>query len=256
LAGDIILTECRRRPLRPAPSSSSFTPLSGRITDPDRVFDRGRELAQALDLLRVGSSVALIGPAGVGKSSLLTLLTARVREELGPSWEAVYLDLQRLANEEQFREALCERLHVPTCRGLALQKALEGRRVLLCLDEVEKLSWDDDGFTRGLRAELRGLAEGPDAPLKLALAARTSLDRLFPDSAGETSPLANICLQVDVGPWDEATARDFLLDRLGGTGVRFTEAESARLVTESGGYPMKLMRAAHRLYGERTGGVR
>jgi len=238
------------QPLPPNP----FVPLTGRIGTPDQVFDREQEVDEALAFLRSGGSVAFIGPTGVGKSSLLTALMARVREEL--TWETVYLDLQIPANGDQFRAELCGRLGVPVCRGVDLQRALTGRRVLLCLDEVEKLSWDDEGFTFALRAELRGLAEGPEAPFKLALAARTPLDELFPDSPGRTSPLDSICLQVDVERWSEDTARRFLLDRLAGTNVCFTEGEIARLVTESGGHPMRLVQAAHRLYRERGGGAR
>jgi hypothetical protein len=168
-----------------------FTPLSGRIDDPERVFDREREIARALERLQAGSSVALIGPAGVGKSSLLTKLMTLAVERLGPDWEGTYLDLQSVHDEGDFYEALCSELGIATCRGYHLDRTLrercaqQGRRTLLCLDEFEAMTWE--GFGHGLRAQLRGLAEGSDAPLKLILAARTSLDRLFPDSERMTS---------------------------------------------------------------------
>ncbi len=225
-----------------------FSPLSGRISNPDRVFDREREINRALDLLRAGSSVALIGPAGVGKSSLLTKLMALTPERLGRDWEIAYLNLQSVQDEEDFYEALCSELEIATCSGYALARALRGRCVLLCLDEIEAMTWE--GFSHGPRAQLRGLAEGADAPLKLVLAARTPLDRLFPDSQGLTSPLANICLQVDVGPWKDHIAGDFLRARLVETGIALADGTVAQLLAASRGHPGRLMRAAFDWYAD------
>jgi type II secretory pathway predicted ATPase ExeA len=241
--------EPEREPSPLPGSPNPFQPLSGRITDPTRVFDRSQELRRALDFLRAGSSVALIGESGIGKSSLLTALGARVPADLG--WEAVALDLQPLQNEDDFYAALCAALGVPDARGYRLQRALQerGRRSLLILDEIEKMTWE--GFSRNLRAALRGLAEGSDAPLKLALAARTPLDRLFPDSEGNTSPLAGICLQIDLRPWSAETARAYLDDRLKAGGARFTPEEIERLLQTSGGHPARLTRLAFDLYARK-----
>ena len=230
--------------------SNPFMPLSGRIHDPDQVFDREREVDEALDLLHSGGGAALIGPAGVGKSSLLTRLLALAPRRLGLLWKPVYLNLQPIANEDEFYEELCRALGVPTCRGIRLQRALEEQtqRALLCLDEVEKMTWE--GFDRGLRAELRGFAE--EGLLKLVLVARSPLDRLFPDSEGTTSPLANLCHEVKVKEWDERTARAFLRQRLSGSGVQFTEEEIAQLIAASGGHPQRLMHEAHRLFNEKV----
>jgi len=230
-----------------------FVPLSGRISDPERVFDREREIGRAIEVLRAGSSVAFVGPAGVGKSSLLTKLMALAPERLGLPWEGAWLDLQNVQDEKDFYSALCHRLGIANCRGYALARALQGRRVFLCLDEVEAIT--GKGFSRGVRAQLRGLAEGGDAPLKLALAARTSLDRLFPDSEGLTSPLAGVCLQVDVGPWDEEAARALLAERLAGTEVAFPGDQAARLVEASQGHPGRLMQGAYDLYARLAGGA-
>ncbi|MBC7334708.1 MAG: trypsin-like peptidase domain-containing protein [Clostridia bacterium] len=230
--------------------SNPFIPLSGRIHDPDQVFDREREVDEALDLLHSGGGAALIGPAGVGKSSLLTRLLALATQRLGPLWKPVYLNLQPIASEDEFYEEICRALGVPTCRGIRLQRVLERQpqRTLLCLDEVEKMSWE--GFDRGLRAELRGFADM--GLLKLVLVARSPLDRLFPDSEGMTSPLANLCHEVRVEEWDEGTARAFLRQRLSGSGVQFTEEEIAQLIAANGGHPQQLMCAAHRLFNEKV----
>ncbi len=141
--------------------ANPFAPLAGRITDAARVFGRERELRRVADFLSAGSSVALIGPAAVGKSSLLTRLLADAPVLLGDSWEAAYLDLQPIFNEDEFFAALCDALDVTACRGYALHRALQGRRIVLAIDEVEKMTWD--GFSRSLQAELRGLANDAGA---------------------------------------------------------------------------------------------
>jgi GTPase SAR1 family protein len=205
---------------------------------------------QALDYLRSGSSVAFIGDSGVGKSSLLTLLKERAETELGRT--PILLDMQNLHSEDDYYQALCEEVGIATVRGRKLERALRGRRLLLLLDEIEKMTWD--GFSHNLRAELRGLAEGEHAPFKLALVARSPLDRLFPDSDRNTSPLAGICQQIPVKPWDAATARTFIQQRLNGTPVHFSDDEIERLVLSSNGLPLRLMQSAFNLYRTKTSG--
>jgi GTPase SAR1 family protein len=229
--------------------TNPFTPLSGRITNPTHIFDRQREVQQALDYLRSGSSVAFIGDSGVGKSSLLTLLKERAETELGRT--PILLDMQKLHSEDDYYEALCEEAGIATVKGgWKLERALRGRRLLLLLDEIEKMTWD--GFSHNLRAELRGLAEGEHAPFKLALVARSPLDRLFPDSELNTSPLAGICQQINVKPWNNATAREFIQQRLRGTPVRFSDDEIKHLFETSNGLPLRLMQAAFNLYWTKT----
>jgi hypothetical protein len=244
------LTEPSPKPPAVCPPNP-FTPLSGRITDPTRIFGRQREVQQALDYLRSGSSVAFIGDSGVGKSSLLTLLKERAETELGRT--PILLDMQKLHSEDDYYEALCEEAGIATVKGgWKLERALRGRRLLLLLDEIEKMTWD--GFSHNLRAELRGLAEGECAPFKLVLVARSPLDRLFPDSELNTSPLAGICQQINVKPWNNATAREFIQQRLRGTPVHFSDDEIKHLVLSSNGLPLRLMQSAFNLYRTKTSG--
>lgn len=244
------LTEPSPKPPAVCPPNP-FTPLSGRITNPTHIFDRQREVQQALDYLRSGSSVAFIGDSGVGKSSLLTLLKERAETELGRT--PILLDMQKLHSEDDYYQALCEEAGIaPVKGGLQLERALRGRRLLLLLDEIEKMTWDC--FSHNLRAELRGLAEGEHAPFKLVLVARSPLDRLFPDSELNTSPLAGICQQINVKPWDNATVREFIQQRLSGTPVHFSDGEIELLVRSSNGLPLRLMQSAFNLYRTKTSG--
>jgi len=222
---------------------------TGRITDPARFFDREDLLRRIFEELEKGVNLSLVGAGQVGKSSLLEMVCAKGPPRLVlPEAAFAYLNLELVDNEHEFYEALCEALGVATSRGFQLTRALRGRRHILCLDEIEKMAWD--GFTVGLRSHLRGLADGANAPLKLVIASRSSLDRLFPDSPELDSPLAGICRQLDVRPFAPDVVRTFLAERLGSAGVSFSEEQIADLLTRSGGHPARLQRAAADLYDQ------
>jgi hypothetical protein len=159
--------------------------------------------------------------------------------------------MQPIRNENEFFEALCDEIRIPTCRGFALVRALRNRRYILCLDEIEKMSKKDQ-FSRDVREELRGLAGNPNAPLCLVIASRSPLDRLFPDSYSPTepSPLANICANIDVKPFPPESAREFLLHRLYGTEINFTEFQISDLIDKTSGHPGKLQDEAATLYNK------
>jgi hypothetical protein len=223
---------------------------TGCITDASRFFGREELLRQVFEELDKGVNLSLVGEAQTGKSSLLNRIKTQgeERSQLPGTLQSVfvYLNLQWVDNEDDFYEALCEKLGILNCRGYKLTRALQGKRYVLCLDEIEKMTWD--GFTKNLRSQLRGLADGGDAPLKLVIASRSPLAHLFPDSPELDSPLAGICYQLDVKPFSEEVVRAFVIHRLQGTAVRFSEEDIARLFAETKGHPAKLQRAAADLY--------
>lgn len=222
----------------------------GCITNPKRFFDREPILRQILENLHKGSSVALIGEFRIGKSSLLAMLRHVGPKNLKLPAEAfLYLDMQPVRNEDEFFEALCDEIGIPTCRGFKLARALRGKRYILGLDEIEKMNRQEH-FSRDVREELRGLAGSPDTPLSLVIASRSPLEQLFPDSPGMTSPLANVCVKLDVKPFAPKVARNFLLQRLKNSGITFTEHQILDLIERSGGHPGKLQDEAARLYNE------
>lgn len=238
----IVVEECRakRRSLK-----NPFAPLSGRVDDPTQFFGRDRELNRIFELLESRNSVAVIGDREIGKSSLLRAVYRTCEERLRRV--PIYLDLNSIESDEDFYEELCHQAGVATCQGARLKRSLSAKRLVLLLDEVEKMTWQ--GFTHGLRSQLRGLAEGADAPLRLVLAAGSSLDRLFRDGQdGMTSPLAGICLEERVGKWGDREMRSFLAGKMRGSPIQFTSEEVERLIAESGGYPKRLMRAGYDLY--------
>jgi hypothetical protein len=207
-------------------------------------------LRQILEALHKGNSVVLIGEFRMGKSSTLSMIQRFGPKALKlPAESFLYLDMQPIWNEEEFFEALCDSIGLPTCRGFKLARALRGKRYILGLDEIEKMN-KTDYFTRDVREELRGLAGSAEAPLSLVIASRTSLERLFPDSPEMTSPLANICVKIDLKPFTPQVARNFLLQRLQGSGITFTESHIAELIKRTGGHPGKLQDEAAQLYAE------
>jgi hypothetical protein len=204
-------------------------------------------LRQIFEELGKGVNLSLVGEAQIGKSSLLSMICLWGPERLKrQAEEFTYLSLEWVENEDDFYAALCDALKLENCRGYPLTRALRGKHYILYLDEVEKMAWD--GFTRNVRSHLRGLADGSDAPLTLAIASRSPLAHLFPDSPELDSPLAGICHQLDVGPFAPDIARAFLAHRLRSTGVTFAESEIAALLGASGGHPAKVQRAAAELF--------
>jgi len=256
--GDIILADYRDTLAKVSESSQGLdapNPFgdTGRITDPARFYDREELLRQVFEELGKGANLSLVGESQAGKSSLLSMICALGPERMGMEPETfAYLSLEWVDNEDDFYEALCDALSIEPCRGYKLTRALRGKRYVLCLDEIEKMAWD--GFTVRVRSQLRGLADGPAAPLRLVIASRSPLAHLFPDSPELDSPLAGICRPLDVGPFPPDVARAFLAQQLRGTGVTFTENELTTLLAESGGHPAKLQRAAADLYREKKPG--
>lgn len=230
--------------------TNPFMPLNGVIDQPELFFDRHREIQRIFELLNNRSSVSVVGERAIGKSSLLKAICRQAATKLEIPRQPVYINLQYLENELDFYAELCEKLSIPEQRGFQLTRQLRKCKLLLMLDEVEKMTWD--GFSRQIRAHLRGLAEGAEAPLRLIFASCESLYELFKDAEDEgmTSPLAGICLEEKLQPWDEATAEAFIHHRLKPTQIRFSQAEITDLITTSGGHPQKLMQLCHKTYAD------
>ena len=240
----------RRRELgapKPAPPLSNPFYSAGRVTDPADFFGRDDLMRQLFEELGKGGNRSIVGAAQIGKSSILTMVCALGPRHLQLPPEAfVYINMASLYDEQDFFEKLCEELQIEVCRGYKLERALRGKRYILCLDEIEKM--ENRRFTPDAREELRGFADGADTPLKLVVASRTPLDQLFRQSPETTSPLAYICPQLTVPPFTDKIARDFIRQRLNGTGISFSQAEIEYLVGSSGGHPARLRRAAAEMF--------
>lgn len=233
------------KPNPPPNNQNPFVPTTGRIENLKKFFGREKEIKAIFELLNNSSSVAIIGEQAIGKSSLLYAVSQQSINLLKSPRQNVFLDMNIIHNQEDFYFAICEKLDIPDSTGYRFTRNLENKRVLLILDNVGRLN--GAGFTRDVRDHLRGLAEGENACLKLVLAANESLQTLFNDGY-ETSPLADICQQIDIPVWNEKTVCEFITKRLQPTTIDFTEPEIEKLFEESRGHPKKLTQLCYNLY--------
>lgn len=239
-----------------APTPLSHSPFgdTGRITDPDRFYGRQEILDRIFEELGRGVNVALVGESGTGKSSILSMVCRLGPERLDlPSEVFIYLSLEWVYNEDDFYEALCDSMGiVPAVRGYKLSRILQGKRYILCLDEVGEMAGEDQRSTVRVLGQMRGLADGADAPLTLVTASRQPLTKIFAGIPEFTSPLANIFREVRLDVFSEKAARAFIKERLQNTDVIFTEQEITQLIEESEGHPAQLQSAAADLYRQKT----
>ncbi|WP_448592979.1 trypsin-like peptidase domain-containing protein [Thermoflexus hugenholtzii] len=231
----------------PHPAPNPFCDR-GRINDPARFFDRERILRELRDLLAHGTSVSLVGEPQIGKSSVLYALYRTGREWFRDG-VVHYVDLQGVLSPEDFCAEVLEGLGEPPGDLPALKRALRRKRLVLLLDEVEKLA--RPAFTADLHDLLRALAQ--ERTLTLAVASHRRLVDVFPPSS-DTSPFHNIFVEKRLGPFTPEQARAFIFHRLQGTGVRFTPQEVEQLVVESGGHPARLQERAYALFEAKRGG--
>ncbi|MBD2357813.1 ATP-binding protein [Tolypothrix sp. FACHB-123] len=234
-------------PIVPVSTGNPFIPLNDIITEQHLLFGREREIIRVFETLNSGSSVALIGERKIGKSSLLKAIEQQAQHRLLKPRQVIYLNLSLIFNDDDFYDEFCYQVGIAVSKGRQLIRELQKQQLLLLLDEVQQMTWD--GFTRELRQQLRGLADGQaNPPLRLVIAASEHLDVLFPDSRDNPSPFQGVCIEEVIKPWDENIVRGFIDSRLGNTQVSFTEEEIIKLIQESGGHPQRLMYLCHRTY--------
>lgn len=212
---------------------------TGKLDGPPAYLVRQPLVDEVLNELRKGSSVSIVGESQTGKSSLLMYLCKYGPQMLGrAATDFVYIDMQVLHNDHDFYDCLCEELGIPGVRGFRLTHALRGRQVVLCIDEVEKMTWQE--FSRETRSELRGLADGATTPFTLVIASRLPLSRLFPDSGEMTSPLAGLCVPYNMPPFSLQETKLLVSQYLLETGLSLPERTIEEVWQHSAGQPAQL----------------
>lgn len=202
------------------------TPYPNPFTDQGRIttafFGQEKLLRTIFAELKKGTNLSLIGETQMGKSSLLSKVRQLGAKEL-PKKTFIELDMCIVHDEGDFFKALCGEMGIQETRGYELHRALRGKQYVLCLDNIERMT--SKLFSGDERTELRGFAEGKDAPLTLLIASHSPLNTLFPDdySRLEASPLDNICQRLDIPPFSPEEVRTFIKTRLQSTGIQFTE---------------------------------
>jgi hypothetical protein len=156
--------------------------------------------------------------------------------------------MELIHSEGDFFDYICSKLGVQTARGFRLARQLKGRKIILCLDEIEKMTWED--FSLNVRTELRGLADGANAPFTLVIASRSPLNQLFPDSPEMTSPLAGLCMQIDMPFFTQAEAHALVAYYLKEKGVTLPPDSVEKAWHKTEGHPRNLQLALKQAFNQ------
>lgn len=220
---------------------------TGRIQKLENYLVRQPFTEAVINELKKGTSLSITGPSQTGKSSLLWYIAQHGPEQLKrPSEDFLYLSMELIHNEDEFFDFICSELDIQTARGFRLARKLKGRKIILCLDEIEKMTWN--GFSLNIRTELRGLADGANAPITLVIASRTPLNQLFPDSPEMTSPLAGLCVQLKIPFFTQAEAHALVAHYLKENDIVMPENEVEKVWQQTQGHPHHLQLGLKQLF--------
>lgn len=235
------------------PSTTNPFGDQGPVTNAALFFKRENLLREIFEELNKGTNLLLLGDTQMGKSSLLRHVKDHGAETLPlPKERFIYLNMQQLHGEPDFFKALCSEMGIDeTLRGYSLTRTLRGQQWIVCLDEIERLA-NEKLFSRDVRSELRGLANGPDEPLTLLIASRSPLDKVFSDSTGLDSPFANIFQTKEIEPFSPQEVSDFIHSRLQPTKIRFTDEEIQAILETTQGHPAQVQQQAKKLFDKKS----
>jgi energy-coupling factor transporter ATP-binding protein EcfA2 len=223
-------------PISSPPLPNPFIPLSGRVEDPAQFFEPQGVINSVFETLNSGSSVALIGERGMGKSSILKAI-----ERLAPmrlQRKAIYLDWYFIDNEDSFWDQICDEIDVVRHDNYLLTKALKSCDLLLLMDQVAIMN--DREFGLKIRQRLRGYAEG--SSMKIVTAAPVALDLLFADDyKHSTSPFAGLFVNERIPCWNESMMRSYIAQRLAGNPIQFTAPEIENIIQTCKDRPQQLV---------------
>lgn len=213
----------------------------GVIRDPKRFFGRKHELKQIFERLAAMQSVSIVGERRIGKSSLLAVIAATGPDRLGQEYEFHYIDLERVESTDDFIARVLDALSAEGETIRDLERAIEGRKVVLCLDEFEQ----SGEFSKEFFGALRSLASTGD--LALVVASRHRLADLARNGT-TTSPFFNIFTTLSLGPLSEAECGELLNGLAQPAGKTFPPDEMRAAYLETAGNPWKLQIFGYYLY--------
>ena len=242
-----------------------YTTRGRMIKNPGSFFGRANELHHLHDLLLARQSCSVVGPRGIGKSSLLQYLAhpSGYAAHFPDSYIFSVIDLQELANSgpDDFFSTVVQRLK--RASGDRLQANLEKdgtvggfRRfldrvddddltIILCLDEFEEISlnkrFDPEFFTY-----LRGLCNNHN--LALVTSSRASLFDLCHQGEIQTSQFWNIFTEHRLGLMAETEARSLISRPFEQAGITISEQEADFILALAGRHPLFVQVACYHLF--------
>lgn len=257
------------------PNSNPFF-HRGPINDPSYFYNRKMEIGRCLHLLQTGTSISIIGPRKIGKTSLLFhLINPDALQAFSLSMKnclLVYLDcagLYELTVKELYELILEEINEKLTAQGLSIPYILSDtrtaysdfvrsiklitktHRLILILDEFEGLSANPH-FDQTFFAGLRAMSIAHD--VAFITASKTSLANLT--SAHQNSLLSsnffNIFSTLYLTLFSDDEAMHFIAQSLLDTDVRFDDETVAWIRHISGGHPFFLQIVADCTYEKKV----
>lgn len=193
--------------------SGSVNPfhIQGMVRDESLFFGRQSELNSIWGYLRKGSNVSIVASRRMGKSSLLWRIKEKAHEilhdSIKPGIQIFYIDMELISNEEQFFDRLRDLVDAGDSTSLQLERALENKRIVLCIDEFDRTA-NNDAFSEDFFSILRGLSQGGN----LSLVVASKIPLIDYSGKGMTSPLHNIFppSPINLGPLAKEDAQELL----------------------------------------------
>ncbi len=217
----------------------------GMIKEKEDFFGRKTELKQTFNWLRVMQSVSVVGGPKIGKSSFLYRLARLAPDKLGAGYTCHYLDLQGVTSDREFYGRAVAALGGGGDSHRDLQRAIEGKKAVLCLDEFENAA-DSASFDADFFNVMRSLAQTGN--LALVVATQTPLPELSHKSTVRTSPFYNIFVPLPLDSLTEAEARQMLAVLSARGGRPFGDDEMAWAIKAAGTHPWRLQVLAYHLF--------
>jgi hypothetical protein len=203
------------------------------IRDPDLFFGRRYKVRETLDSLRSSQSVSVVGPARIGKTSLLNYVShPRVLRDHGLTESElafVYVDCRELADKDREQilnhmgSRIEEQVMPPDSTGIGHVKCFDDlericrdlqrsgpRSLVIVLDAFDSLARNDH-FDSNLSVSLRSLnTRFPVAYLTASEEPLDELERRYFDDVLHTSPFSNIFMPFVLTNLDEGESRALL----------------------------------------------